>query len=277
VACFYCWEEGISTDEKGSCGYAGCTLEICTPPSGRFDGDFHGEICGCGCGALVCERHLRDHAGQEHGRDDPGGCFPALWARVSGAGLGGASALLAGRRGGEPRACDRFLNAVVPRDSLLRMAADLPAGMATVKEIPGGSVVRFARGFYVPATLERTAALAVRELRHAAEGLARHPDRAEWLRQEPPSRGPIERAQDSVRQWLRESGIMRGHFEVEASLDDYFPGIGMGRQRVTQKTVSAVERHREVYDLYPSELASWIAAPHARDKGTPVEVATVDA
>ncbi|HSU16662.1 hypothetical protein [Longimicrobium sp.] len=275
MSCFYCWQEGISTEEKGSCGYAGCTLEICTPPSGRFDGDFHGEVCGCGCGALVCERHLRDHAAQAHGRDDPGGCFPALWARVSGAGLGGASALLAGR-GGEPNACNRFLNAVVPRDSLLRLAGGLSSALATVEQIPGGAYVRFAREFYVPATAQRTAALAVRELEHAAAGMALHPERAEWVRRATRQRGAVGRVGEAVERMLRRSGIVRPRDEVEPSSRGA-AGIVMGQVRITRRIADAVDRHREVRDLHPSELAAWIAAPHTQEMDSSVGIATANA
>jgi len=156
------------------------------------------------------------------------------------------------------------------------MAAGLPSGLATVESIPGGARVRFSREFYVPATLERTAALAVRELKQAAAGLHANPERAEWLRRGRRSRGAIERAQDTVRGWLRDSGIVRPHFEIETSAPR-IPEIVMGNPRVSRKTVNAVRRHPEVDGLSREELATWIAAPHAEGtsaterRGIPVE------
>lgn len=260
MPCAYCWEEGLTVAEHGSCPY--CSREICTPPSARWDGDFHGETCGCGCGVLVCERHLRDHALQAHGRSDPGGCFPALWAIVTRGGLDGAASLLAGDSAGAPAELDRLLNVVLPRDSLLQVARALPARLASVER--GGEAdgwVRFQPEFYLPATVERAAALATREAMSAARGLGLHPERAAWVaaRRTPHGRdrggGVVDSAVDAL------SGIVERIEEALPSGRTRGPTrerVGSGPSLVE----AAFDRHREVLEMDPGELAGWIAAPH---------------
>ena len=79
MSCFYCWEEGQRINEVGTC--TECTKQVCVDPSGRADDIFHAEICRCGCDRLVCEPHLRDHAGGHH--DGPSHCFPTLGASLA--------------------------------------------------------------------------------------------------------------------------------------------------------------------------------------------------
>jgi hypothetical protein len=188
MSCYYCWQEGLTITNHGTCPY--CSLDVCTAPSARHDGDFHGEICGCGCGVLVCELHLRDHVAREHGRDDPEGCFPALWALISGIGLGGSAAALLGMPGHRLDEVNRFVNMVAPRRALLDLVEGR-GGWGGLNRAHGPEdepAVWLSEEFYDRPRLERVFALAARELGRSRRGLhsrADRPGRLEgltWLR-----------------------------------------------------------------------------------------------
>lgn len=129
MPCFYCLQEDYDTEDYGSCTL--CHLAVCVNPSGRWDNRFHGEPCVCGCGQLVCEKHLLEHARSNHDRDDGAVCFPALWIAVGGGGIRGGSAIaLQPTRRYDPAwrdDIDRFLNVVRPGHHAMRiLATELP-------------------------------------------------------------------------------------------------------------------------------------------------------
>jgi hypothetical protein len=181
MSCYYCNQEGLTITNHGTCPY--CSLDVCTAPSGRHDGDFHGEVCGCGCGVLVCELHLRDHVAREHGRDDPEGCFPALWALISGIGFGGSAAALLGIPGRPLDDVNRFVNMVAPRQALLDLVEG-SGGRGGLNRAWGPEdepAVWFTEEFYDRGRLERICALAARELGRSWRGASRRPGWPGWL------------------------------------------------------------------------------------------------
>lgn len=129
MPCYYCAQEDFRIDDYGNCVV--CQVAVCVNPSGRWDSEFHGEVCICqsgGCGRLVCEKHLLEHAHAEHRREDGSRCFPGLWIAVGGGGVrGGAAMALQPERRYEPERrhdLDRFLNVVRPGHQAMRWVAE---------------------------------------------------------------------------------------------------------------------------------------------------------
>lgn len=80
MACILCKKEGhTDIHDSGSC--VECDKLVCTNPSGRRDGHYHAEDCYCGCGEIVCIRHIKEHS--ENHNSDIHKCFPELSALYS--------------------------------------------------------------------------------------------------------------------------------------------------------------------------------------------------
>jgi hypothetical protein len=259
MSCYYCWEEGLTIADHANCPY--CRRDVCTPPSSRWDGDFHGEVCGCGCDVVVCERHLRVHAQTAHGRTDPADCFPALWTLVSRSGLGGAAALLAGGRPADTRAVTRFLNVAVPTEGLATLAAELPDRYAVFRGEAAVPYVEFGADFYVAGTAERTLALAAREVERGVRALRRHPDRAAWVTQALRA----QREEDRGGAFHRELSRLRSH--VDRITGRHLPADGVvwrgGDLDVGEGAMvrEIVGRYGDVEGIEADALAAWVAAP----------------
>ena len=81
MSCGYCKGEGHhNIPDSGIC--PDCSIAVCTDPSGRNDGSYHGAICRCGCGRLFCRADAPEHAARDHDSQTPN-CFPGFAVPLS--------------------------------------------------------------------------------------------------------------------------------------------------------------------------------------------------
>ncbi|HWK89201.1 MAG TPA: hypothetical protein VNP72_04375, partial [Longimicrobium sp.] len=184
MGCYYCAQERIETDHRGTCSH--CKVAVCTAPSSRFDGEFHAERCECGCGRLVCEKDILKHA-RECSGEDGSQCFPALWIGISGGGLHGGAAVrmdACASNDGPWHQMTRFLNAVRPGHEALRpLTRELPGVAREFAEWGRADEPKlvFAPEFFNEGVVETVMAHAADAIGRAGAKLRLHPGRIKPL------------------------------------------------------------------------------------------------
>ncbi|MBI4501720.1 MAG: hypothetical protein HY700_11225 [Gemmatimonadetes bacterium] len=170
MTCYYCNRENQQIPDGGNC--SACQVHVCTSPSRRPDGRFHGDRCNCGCRRLFCDPDLEPHAIDEHG-GTVATCFPNFSLQLAVPAFAAASKGISTlqRAPQEDSQINHFLNSVTPGWRALRTATE---NMVDAAGIVGPAPrpfdrwhVRLKPEFLTAGTMERVAVLAARAMGEA--------------------------------------------------------------------------------------------------------------